>query len=645
MKRCLIICQNPALAANLPVWLTVKGIVSQDQIGVMAVEKAFESENVSSHFLAIADWLEDEVAKGCNFQGIPEVVVLTDLAGYGPVTWSDLNPVARHDWSAVLGMLSLAFPECHFVLVSGEIDSRPQVILVTQEGTAKSYDLRLGCNPEQLEQVLNFTKTRYSSLFDGAGFRNAVRIAMATDEIDVPYMPVRSAVSAAVDDEASYAYFNAYVAYRFGFRSFSVCTVAQSRALFKHTESISGALTPPVLTFEDVCLSCPDGQRDEHYSDLGGDSEGSRKMSLPLLDRVNYRIFVTTQHQQVGHTGKNAQNQFYIRSGLCVLNGTAPNRYGILLLKPFSGMFDLWRRSGLDHKLCWWDYIGKRFRRGVGEGYIWPPRQQNELDGDTGHSAPGRLLMVATHLIRRCEKLLPSACSVPEAVRCAVLATDALELLGDRTPTTAMDALWLKHLAEVTAECRFSGVEYRIEMHARLKEIQRDATHIGQWFDHRQQKSAAMNAEMTTLVDIVKILRQHGQFDEIQICQNRIRYLHNRLWVREYRLGFVFLPFLAYFELVLSSFLVFSCAIVLWGIVFVVLFYLARSAPPLGFSALPASWTIAIKDALERFIAMKEFGAGKSVWWCMTATLASVMSVTHIGLFISHLQLILKRKE
>lgn len=629
MRKYLILAQSNLAAEALRKVLGLTWVETEKSshkvADVPAVVMVYAESSPHHVFEHVASRIRAELDEGATVTG-DQATILVDCFNL-----LEANPLQSTRWSGVVGMLILAFPEHRWVF--GCLQGANDVLTIKRWHSLDAL----------------FSKMPATTLGDGSGLRHFLRQMIAMTEEKkrkvAPYVPLRVDCAAALDDEENYAYFNAYVAYRFGFRAWPVCSDEQARSLFSCAKADVESVPAPVcLTFEDICISYPDGSQDTHYSDLSGDDDASRKSQLPLLEKADYRIFVTTQHQQDGQASKNECNNDYIHSGQCVLNGSKPNRYGELVLKPYSGLFDLWRSSGLDRQLVWWDQEGTRFR-GVGKDYAWPPREPCEPDGDTGHSAPGRLLLIATHLLRRCEKFLASASSVQEAVRCAILATDALELLGDRTPTIAMDALRLKHLAEVTAECQFSGVEYKIEMKARLTEIRRDATHIGRWFDRRQQAMAAMNAEMTTLVDIIHVLRKHGQFDEIQICQNRIRYLHNRLWMHKTRVGFMFLPFLAYFEFVLSSFVVFSFMLVFWGIVFILLFHLASILPVVKVPVVFSDWSPAIKDTLERFITLKEYRHGESFWWCMTATFAAVMSITHIGLFISHLQLILKRKE
>jgi len=133
-------------------------------------------------------------------------------------------------------------------------------------------------------------------------------------------------------------------------------------------------------------------------------------------------------------------------------------------------------------------------------------------------------------MLRRATTLVSRESTLEDAVRGAVLATDALELLGGRTPTLSIDALRLKHSFEVRAECLFSGVEHHIALKERIDEIKRDVKHICAWFGKTNEGPAALNAEMQILLDIVAVLRQHNQFDEEEICLNRTREIQRLIW-------------------------------------------------------------------------------------------------------------------
>ncbi len=550
--------------------------------------------------------LDDKAEAGVGRVAV--VVNRIDLTGVSP---------QKNSWDAVFGRLILAFPEIWWLFVS-----------VLDEAEYKD-----------LQSVHSVTAlwpgTTIDPLFDGAGLRNIVRgkarHADGTDARVINYIPLRRMMAAALDDEVSYAYFNAYTAYRFGFLAYPLHRWAGAESLLHGNSKRS----EPYLTFEDLFLNYPDNQPNSHLSDLGSDDENGRKTLLQKLQNASYRIFVTTEHRHAGDGEKFRRNRVYIRSGECVAAGAESNRYGRFVLKPYSGMYALWERSGLTRHLTGKDGA----RRGMAPGFVWPPKKSDGHDGDTGHSAPGGLLQVATHMLGRCERILKAGVhNVPDAVRCAVLATDALELLGDRTPTTAMDALVLKHVAEVTAECQFSGVEYNIEVRPRLKEIRQHARSLSRWFNPRRQAMAAMNAEMTTLIELMRVFRQYGQFAEALRCQNRVRYLHNRLWMRQKPTRIIFWPVLKYAELVLASFGCFLAAIAGWFLLFAGLFTWADKRPDIPVVVGP--W----EQAFTAFTGANGFTSGSFFWNALTVC-AVLIGIAHIGIFISHVYMLVSRKD
>jgi len=549
---------------------------------------------------------------------VGKTVLLTDR-----IDLDNANPIIADGWNALLGMLVLAYPEVHWIFGSIRAENIPDSV-------------------ERFHSIRAIFYHDYDPLLDGAGLRNRIRLNVREYKWDgkriAAYVPLRKQICAALDDEESFAYVNAYAGYRFGFRSFPVTRNSLVNRLFGKNQFSTDDSSRISVIFEDIFLNFPDNTSHQHYSDLSG----NRKELLPGLEAADHRIFVTTEHRHQGDSEKNKKNHKYINSGACTKNGKMSHRYGRIVSKPFSGLFSLWSQSCLRKRLIWSDQESGKKHSGIGEGYVWPPAQNIALQGDTGHSAPGRLLQVALHMLRRCELLLKtSSHNPPETVRCAVLATDALELIGDRTPTTAMDAIRFKHTAEVLCECQFSGVEYHIELHSRLKEIRKETIALSQWFNSRRKNSAALNSEMETLMAVQRILRDHSQFDEVLKTQNRVRKLHNRLWIHQKKWRFVFLPFLAYSEFVLSSFIRFIFAISLWMAFFVWGFlhlWPVSSATKSVLSSGP------LEQAFTSFTGANAFTSEYLPWNILTV-LAALVGIVHIGIFIAHLYMLVSRKD
>ena len=140
-------------------------------------------------------------------------------------------------------------------------------------------------------------------------------------------------------------------------------------------------------------------------------------------------------------------------------------------------------------------------------------------------------------LLRRAEYISRDVHSVPEAVYGAVLAADAQEYLGYRTPTTSIQALALKHVMEVTAECMFSGVTQTKDIEQRLQEISQEVDSICVWFAPEARKRSNLDVAIGIIGELVLKFRQHYQFDEEQLCLNELRNLHRKLWFQKQRFG------------------------------------------------------------------------------------------------------------
>ena len=266
---------------------------------------------------------------------------------------------------------------------------------------------------------------------------------------------------------------------------------------------------------------------------------------------------------------------------------------------------------------------------------------KGDADG-SGHSSPGIFLLIARHLLDRAESMLTKGLSsVEQAVRGAVLANDALELLGGKTPTTAAEALSLKHHFELHAECQFTGVEHHVPLHHRLKEIKRDAESIARWFRPQERRRAALNIQMNIVNQLVRILRQYNQFDEEQECMNRVRHLHNSLYLHEHPWRrFLTWPILRYSEFLLSSFSRFTIALIVWIVGLTLLFNLRPDIKS------PTDETNSLQpfgDAISTFLGINPI-TSYGPWLIVLSVVAIVAGLAHLGIFISHLYVLVSKR-
>jgi hypothetical protein len=263
-----------------------------------------------------------------------------------------------------------------------------------------------------------------------------------------------------------------------------------------------------------------------------------------------------------------------------------------------------------------------------------------------GHSAPGRLLEVATRLIDRAERLLPEVRCVADCVQGAVLATDALELLAERTPTSALEALALKHQFEVLAECQFCGVQSSLDVKERIQNIQREVESLSFWFGPRNERFNKWNAEAAILSRLILIYRNHNYFDEEQEVLTRCRTLHRKMWFsqRGNRWATPFQPLAWYVEFLLGSLPRFIVAIAVWILILFGLFYMGGPLDAQGTAPHPTPLTASIVAAYESFLGVQAPPDSLGKFHTGVILLAIFGGFVHMGVFISHLYSIVSRK-
>jgi hypothetical protein len=547
-------------------------------------------------------------------------------------------------YGALLARLVLAFPEALFIFpLSKDGDSLAYKAFQSTHGLGKLF------------AILN------DPLFDGSGLRDWIRQQMRnkSKKKEMEYLPRRTKLAVALDEEADYAMLHAYTAYRFGFRAVPLSTKSQAQAVL----GPASCWQAPELTFEDKNLNFPDAEGG--YSTV----DGKRKIDFCKLELAINRILATSGH------------------GIATPEIKLPFT---ILDKPNAGMFQIWKETKLIRTLIW-QGANNHIHRGVGDGFVWPPPwdatrtnshfinvlleysfwikekipqkvrlvfkkifcrtdcKQESMES-SGHSCSGILLVIAKSLLGRAERLLTETRSVADAVRGAVLATDALELLGGKTPTAAVEALTLKHQLEVLAECQFSGVEYHFPVKPRLDEIRRDLASFATWFHWKRSSRARLNAEMSIVAKLILIFREHAQFDEEQICMNRARNLHNTLWMLHHKWRFLLWLPIRYLELLLCSFGVFVSFLIIWILVLAALFYCV---------SIGNGGTVytSLEDALTSFFSMgspihQDITSTASPatqsfmtsWYVGVICIAIVAGVVHLGIFISYLYSIVTRK-
>ena len=625
--RCLIIAKNPACSNAIKRKLRTSLVVKPVIHTFTAQAPSTPDWQVTDEFNRICDWIETKVCCGNNIAALRETVAITDIAPLHFGEGSYLNPLCKvadkeqdeeKAWSSLLALLILAFPEIQWVALPDPCDSpkpEPKVL-------PKDVIFRKAHVLDDLREVFLLKRDGFVPLFDPSGLRNRIRQLILIDpqtvHRDVPLRPMQAA---AIDDEKSYTYLHAYTAYRFGFRSHVVTTEKMMSRLFS-PDSL-GRIGDKFLVFEDLFLKFaePDAERERQSPHIS--SLTDRDRFYTCLRGAAYRIVVTSGHRR-------KQDQNILRDNRQYLKELRNSQHNRVLSKPLAGVFDLWEESGLDRKL----------ERGLADGFVWPPRHTSE-EATGGHSAPGRLLEVAARLIDRAERFLPEVRSVADCVHGAVLACDAYELLAERTPTSALEALMLKHQFEVLAECQFCGVQYSLEVKSRIEDIQREVKSLSFWFDPRREEFTRWNAEAAIVSKLIKIYREYNNFDEEQKVLARNRTLHRKMWFFRKRWAVIFQPLAWYIEWLLGSLPRFIVAMGLWVFVLSALYF---AAGPTKLPSYLTPLTASLYAGFESFFGLTAPPGELGTFSNGVILLAISGGFVHLGVFISHLYTIVSRK-
>jgi hypothetical protein len=534
-----------------------------------------------------------------------ESLGILDL-GFGEEDLRDIQPIRYDAGNAELaGMLSMTFPEVHWVLYSVKNVSESS---------------RIWYWASDIDGILS--SDWFPELFDPYGVRNEMRVnsnnIFAIDHSDFR-LPTRETKRRAIviDEEEAYAYFHSYILYRLGYLCYTVTDYRRMQLL---KEDCQTPISPEVhidASIEDIFLNFSDQPKNENYSNIS-----HRDRNHVNLKKAMRRIFVTSGHKNNKWDDENERYFGQLR---------AQGRIVKKVYKPSGGIFNLIIKAGFE----------REYRKKLKEDRkkLFPRAQVTE-SGIPIHSAPGKLLVIAERLIERADKIFSGAKSVRECVQGAILALEAQEVLGYRTPTTSLEALALRHKLEVKAECMFYGVGYNIDVRSRVKEIRADIRLLSRWCHPSVKYRTALNANLTIVTEIMKIFRDYSQFDEEQACLKQLRTI-NRKWFYANNPAWAFTrPIRAYTETIVGSVALFSLALLGWPLIGGLISKMAGAAYGSGVDTLPQH----IMNSIFTFFGLQPVVSPiNSAAMGITVGLV-VVGFLHLGIFVSYVYTLLTRK-
>jgi hypothetical protein len=288
-----------------------------------------------------------------------------------------------------------------------------------------------------------------------------------------------------------------------------------------------------------------------------------------------------------------------------------------------------------------------------------------------GHSAPGRLLEVSTTLLARASRIAKDGetlTSSLSAIQGAVMATDALELLGDKTPTTSIAALALKHELEVTAEVQFLGVTlFKNSTQARFREIQSSVDKLTG--DIKKNPVANIAAQLSIINHLIPIYNAHHQIDAEAFLLEKERFLDVQRTYKPFEWRFknkdkpkIFMEcwewtwsIIFYMPRLYVCFLMggiarLTAASAVW--IFALSWLLSTAERPIfnieTTKKPPGNFESGFQDSFFSFVSIgqiNQFSNLDTHWpWFILTAFAMLLGVVHVGLLISHLYSIVSRR-
>jgi len=594
---------------------------------IVQPEMLNNSFNVVVVFREIAAILENRTEQ-LPTTNAPQLAVIVDY-----IDLSSLDPLKEAGgWGCLVAMLILTFPDVRWVF---------GLIYAKTEKESEIKYLRY------FHDLDSFYREPVSNLFDGSGLREYVRKQIKTkNDGHCKKMKERPLLAIALDDELQFTYFNSMAAYRFGWRCFPIDSQTVAKSLLGVDSKADIKID---LTFEDFHLNFPD--RTKEFGSLSKLEDRAER--LPKLNDASKRLFVTASDSDTNDD----ENKNYIEQ-LSKDNRTDPNGK---ISKPVKGFFGFGILSN------WSQDMSKRNLTSYTHS-----KCDNLENKSGGHSAPGRLLEVSTTLLARASRIAKDGetlTSSLSAIQGAVMATDALELLGDKTPTTSIAALALKHELEVTAEVQFLGVTlFKNSTQERFREIRSSVDKLTG--DIKKNPVANIAAQLSIINHLIPIYNAHHQIDAEAVLlekerrldvrrtykplkwrfNNEDKLLYKFLECWEWIWSIIFYMPRLYVCFLMGSIARLTVASAVW--IFALSWLLGCVDRPtfdidkLTENASPFGW--GFQDSFFSFVSIGQINQFSNLDthmnWFILIAFTMLLGVVHVGLLISHLYSIVSRR-
>ncbi len=549
----------------------------------------------------------------------------------------DITPsaITSSCWSSLISSLVLAFPDADwfFGIVLGKS--------LLDESDRKLLDHHCF---SQLNSISS------SNVFDASGLRSWIRqrtninlsgnVKAEGNRHSAFQLPVRSEAAAVIEDEEDYAMLHSYAAYRYGYRVQIIKSWHQLKKHFKSSRTKTNSHGYSLI-IEDMRLQFADKDASTHLSNL---RERGKECDLLSEERDDsrFRFLVTT--------GQDESLRVDLKDNEDFLNSHDGGR---VLIKPIGGPIEFWEKSRLKHELSHLD--DAEFPRGNAARFVWPPVKIMD-DLYSGHAAPGKLAMVANVLLNRSRTVAGNAATPSDWLLAALLAGDAVELIGGKTPAMALDALRLKHVAEVRAECAFVGAGFHCDLTSRINELDAEIKSVCRWYKKENRKNCFWDAKATILNELINVFRDTGQMEEEDKCLHAFRKVNRKLERPKNIHRFNPLAWALHGVLAYAEFLLFSLTRILIAFAVVIVIFSLISmavvgskfpetpANPIFFVAKQLNWMIGGGTHDVNVFSESDLGEAQSPSLAFVSIVANIVGVFHFGILMSFLYGLISRK-
>jgi hypothetical protein len=369
---------------------------------------------------------------------------------------------------------------------------------------------RSGLN--QLASLIRRHSNGFRTLLDPTGLRAGARGRLRNVDNREDQPPSIFALS--VEDESSFALFNGYALFRRGFSTYLAASL-------KETERL---LSDPSIKFsaviEDLFLTFRDEERTKLI-----------KKSMVPADNEMPDDLLKRRMLAFGKLEKQSATFYHL-----VISSASPRdpiSSVAWTTKPYGGMLakEIEKAARTLETLC--------FRRGQLSVHGNPKTHQR-------HGISGVLHVVAEDLVRRAGEALTDRAinaSATAAVHAAVLALEALRILGPSNSSVALTALALQHKAEVIADCMFIGTMTGLNAQERLRDLRESVDHLlgaegAQSNGGAKSEIQRLDAMMHIAMELSSIYDSCGRFDEAEVLRRSV--LRYQLGIQAARSAFLY---------------------------------------------------------------------------------------------------------